>query len=132
MSRKKKTLQQPENIKQIILGYIQEKAWEIMNQYNLSDVRLEEEPCRLHIVLVGKKIPEELKEIKYKDVILPVEFETDGTRDEVRGTEKDIKQEKEDPKYYHVFTETLGVDIGEKDAKDKEAFEAWKKRHNKG
>lgn len=131
MTRKKKTLQQPENIKQVILGYIQDKSWEIMNQYNLSDVRLEENPYRLHIVLIGKIIPEELKEIKYKDVILPVEFETDGTRIE-EAKKNEESQEKEDPKYYHVFSETLGVDISEKDAKNKEAFEAWKKRHNKG
>ena len=138
-----------EDLKKLILDFLQENGWKLRkNVPGLSNARVEEDPVRLVLTVnhdIGKPM------LNHNGIDIPVELDIQEAKPIIMVESKDgsgpeaeteVKQNKENDDVVHrefsdqartVFniSDALGPHATEKDVNDlkSESYEAWKKRH---
>lgn len=136
--QKKIEVKDSEELRKTILEYIQKYGWQVRQQYNLSDIRLGEEPLRLVLVSRRELLESEFKNLPNKDVSIPVEIIVESVP--TFTIEEKGKDKGSDDIYHHEFSDeakkALGIkdvvtpsDKGRQTTEKAEAYAAWKKRH---
>lgn len=123
------------DMKQTILDYLQQNGLELRQKFNLADARIEEDPVRLVLVTGSEITPEPLV---HNGITIPVEIQKAEVQAPIIG-KVEVEKGQEDQVFHHEFSdqakkilnisEAAGPNVTEKDAKNKKAFESWKKRH---
>lgn len=138
--------------RKFILDYLQKNAWDLQKRLdNVYDIRFEDDPPRVVMEVVpGPNGPESIQKPKLMhngvEIEVELEFRTPGPVTVAENEEgktivtQDEQPDKEADEVYHRsitgqgakalgVTEALGPHSMDKAAKQREAYQAWLKRH---
>jgi len=128
------------DLKKNILNFLQEKSYDIIKKNRgVFSMRFEENPERIVVLCNDSSM---VPELKYNDVVLPVEYDTVKSNPVILTDKLSPESQKEEKNkkdhFYRAFEGEAAKLHGMKEAigphseknEESEAFKAWKKRHS--
>jgi len=128
------------DLKKNILNFLQEKSYDIIKKNRgVFSMRFEENPERIIVLCNDSSM---VPELKYNDIVLPVEYDTVKSNPVVLtgrlSPETQEVEEKKKDHFHRAFEGEAAKLHGMKEAigphseknEESEAFKAWKKRHS--